>query len=79
MNNTSRKSTNDINFRMTKNIEYKANNINNNIKFINLKTKKDNIPQKNNNLNNTNNICTLSLLTSNTYESNNFNAFNKNF
>ena len=64
---TSRKSTNDINFKMKKNIKYKANNINN-----------DNIPQKNNNANNTNNICTLTLMTSNTNENNNFNAFNKN-
>ena len=76
---TSRKSTNDINFKMKKNIKYKANNINNNnIKYINLNTKNDNIPQKNNNANNTNNICTLTLMTSNTNENNNFNAFNKN-
>ena len=79
MKNTSRKSTNDINFKMKKNIKYKANNINNNnIKYINLNTKNDNMPQKNNNANNTNNICTLTLMTSNTNESNNFNAFNKN-
>ena len=79
MKNTSRKSTNEINFKMKKNIKYKANNINNNnIKYIKLNSKNNNMPQKNNNNANTNNICTLTLMTSNSNESNNFNAFNKN-
>ena len=87
--NTSRKSTNDIginNFKMKKNFKYKVSNDilgnNNNIKYIKLNTKNNNInnniPQKNTNSNNTNNICTLTLMTSNTNEPNNFNAFNKN-
>ena len=78
MKDTSRKSTNDINFKMKKNIKYKANNINNNIKYIKLNSKNDNNPQQKQNLNNTNNIYSLTLMTSNSNESNNFNAFNKN-
>ena len=81
--NTSRKSTNDINFKMKKNIRYKVGNDiisnNNDMKYIKLNTKNNNnIPQKNTNTNNTNNICTLTLMTSNSNEPNNFNAFNKN-
>ena len=87
MKDIPRKSINDLNFKMKKNVKYKANNItnaNNNLKYIKLNPKNNinninsNIPQKNKNTNNTNNICTLTLMTSNTNETDNFNTFNKN-
>ena len=93
MKDISRKSTCDINnFKMKKNMKIKNNNNiintnnkninNNNIKIIKLNTNnnfsKKNL--KNSNTNNPNNICTLTLMTSNSTsnENNNFNAFNKN-
>ena len=75
---TSRKSTNNIDFKMKKNLKYTKMNIepknpNNNIKYVKFNTKNNNnITQKssNTNNNNTNNICTLTLMTSNTNENN---------
>ena len=73
---TSRKSTNNIDFKMKKNLKYTKMNIepkNPNLKYVKFNTKNNNnITQKssNTNNNNTNNICTLTLMTSNTNENN---------